>query len=373
MAPAEYQPLFPSTLPVKRLPSAYPPRREVAIGAVIIGGDNAVALQSMTNTDTAEADATIAQIRRLEEVGCEIVRVAVPDRRSAEALPAIKQAINLPLVADIHFNPELALAALEAGVDKLRLNPGNISTRERLEPIARELARRRTPVRIGVNAGSLPKDLRPLYEKEPAAAIVQGAQRYVEMLQEFGVSDIVVAMKSSDVPTTVESYRRFASESDLPLHIGITEAGPGITGAARSAVGIAVLLAEGLGDTVRVSLSGDPVDEVIVCREILSAMGLAEAPRLVACPTCARAEFDVPAVAERIRGTLMKLRRPVTVAVMGCVVNGPGEAEEADLGLVGSGGKLVLYVRGKMAAKDLELEEAVQRMLTKLGGMEVDA
>jgi (E)-4-hydroxy-3-methylbut-2-enyl-diphosphate synthase len=370
VAPAEYKPLFPPTLPVKRLPSTYARRREVAIGSVTIGGDNAVAVQSMTNTDTSDVDATVAQIRRLEEVGCEIVRVAVPDRRSAEALPAIKEAISLPLVADIHFNPELALAALEAGVDKLRLNPGNISTRERLEPIARELARRGTPVRVGANAGSIPSDLKIVYERDPVAAIVQGAHRYVEMLQEFGVSNIVVALKSSDVPTTVESYRRFASESDLPLHIGITEAGPGITGAARSAVGIGILLTEGLGDTLRVSISGDPVDEITVCREILSCLGLARAPRLIACPTCARAEFDVPAVAERIRGELMKLQRPVTVAVMGCVVNGPGEAEEADLGLVGSGGKFVLYVRGKMAAKDLELDEAVQRLITKIDSME---
>jgi len=370
VAEAQYQPRFPPTLPVKRLPSAYARRREVAIGTVTIGGDHPIAVQSMTNTDTFDVDATVAQIRRLQEVGCELVRVSVPDRRSAEALPAIKQAISLPLVADIHFNPELALLALAAGVDKLRLNPGNIGTKERLAPIARELARRGTPVRVGANAGSIPRDLKALYEREPVRAIVQGAHRYVEMLEGFGVRNMVVALKSSDVPTTVEGYRKFASESDLPLHLGITEAGPGITGAARSAVGLGVLLTEGLGDTLRASIAGDPVDEIAVCREILSCLGLAQAPRLIACPTCARAEFDVTAVAEQVHRELMKLRRPVTVAVMGCVVNGPGEAEEADLGLVGSGGKFVLYVRGKIAARDLELDEAVLLLLTKIDSME---
>ena len=370
MTPKEYQPIFPRQRPVNRIPGEYPRRREIAIGSVVIGGDNAVAIQSMTNTDTKDAEATVAQIRRLQEVGCELVRVAVPDQASAEALPAIKQAISIPLIADVHFNPELALAALEAGVDKLRLNPGNISTRERLEPIARELARRGTPVRVGANSGSIANDLKQLNRENPVAAIVESVQRYAGMLREFGVQDIVVALKSSDVPTTIESYRRFAAESDLPLHLGITEAGFGICGSARSAAGIALLLAEGLRDTVRVSLAGDPVDEVVACREILASLGLREAPRLIVCPSCARAEFDVLRLAEEVWPRVQSLRTPLTVAIMGCLVNGPGEAEHADLGLVGIAGSFVLYKRGRVVAKNLQRDRAVASLLEGITQME---
>lgn len=342
-----------------RKQSAFVRRREVRIGAVTIGGDNPVAVQSMTNTCTRDADATIAQILRLQEYGCEMVRVAVPDMESAGALPAIKRAISIPLIADIHFDPALAQAAVEAGVDKVRLNPGNIGTPERVGPVAKLLARRGIPVRVGVNSGSVPADLKEMYATRPVKAIVETAHRYVMILQGFGVKHIVVSLKCSDVMQTVESYRRFAAQSDLPVHIGITEAGPGVTGAARSAVGIGLLLAEGIGDTLRVSLAGDVVDEVIIGREILMSLGLREGPRIIACPTCARAEFDVAALAKELMPVVMRMKKPLTVAVMGCVVNGPGEAAEADIGLFGAGGKFMLYINGEVARQGMAREEAI--------------
>lgn len=342
-----------------RMESAYPRRREVRIGMVTIGGDNPVAVQSMANTPTRDVSSTITQIKRLVEYGCEMVRVAVPDAAGAAALHYIKRAIGIPLIADIHFDPALAQAAVEAGVDKVRLNPGNIGTPERVEPVAKLLAARGIPVRVGVNSGSLPADLKETYATDPAKAVVEAAHRYIAMLQGFGVQDIVVSLKCSDVMLTVESYRRFAAESDLPLHIGITEAGPGVTGAARSAVGIGLMLAEGIGDTLRVSLAGDPVDEVITGREILMSLGLAKGPRIIACPTCGRAEFDVAKLAEELRPLVMRLHKPITVAVMGCVVNGPGEAAEADIGIFGAGGKFALYVGGTMARQGMARDEAV--------------
>jgi len=354
------------------MPSAYPRRREVAIGPVVIGGDNPVTIQSMTNTQTTDVSATVAQIGRMAALGCDLARVSVPDEQSADALRAIKQEISIPLIADIHFNPELALAAIDAGVDKVRLNPGNISTRERIAPVAKELARKRIPVRVGVNAASISHDLRQLHREDPVKAIVESAHRYVEILRGFGVHDVVVALKSSDVLNTIECYRRFATESDLPLHIGITEAGPGLTGAARSAVGIGILLAEGLGDTVRASLSGDVEDEIIVCREILASLGLREAPRLVACPTCARAEFDVAAMADEIRPRVMALSKPVSVAIMGCVVNGPGEAEHADLGIISVSGKFMVYRRGRVITKGLGQAAALSALLSELEALEAE-
>jgi len=327
---------------------------------VTLGGDNPVAIQSMTTTETSDVEATLAEIHRLEEAGCELVRVSVPDEKSAGALAAIKRQMRVPLIADIHFQPALALAAIEAGADKVRLNPGNIVTRERLEPVAKELAKHAMPVRIGVNAGSIAADLKLLYREDPVAAIVKSAHRYVEMLESLGVNRIVVALKSSHVPITVEAYRKFASESDYPLHIGITEAGPDIIGATRSAVGVSLLLSEGLGDTLRVSLTSRVEDEVVVAKEILSSLGIRRFPRLVACPTCARQEFDVIALAREMKDAVLGLSAPLTVAIMGCVVNGPGEAAEADVGLTGSGGKLFVYRRGEMVHRDLKLEEAAK-------------
>jgi len=353
-----YKPIFQRKRAAGRLPSAYPQRREVAVGSVVLGADNPVAIQSMTTTDTSDVEATLAEIRLLEEAGCELIRVSVPDEKSAHALPAIKKQMRVPLIADIHFQPKLALAAIAAGVDKVRLNPGNIVTRDRLEPVARELAKHKMPVRIGVNAGSIAADLKPLYRDDPVAAIVKSAHRYIEMLESLGVHQIVVALKSSDVPVTVEAYRKFAWESDYPLHMGITEAGPGIIGASRSAAGLGLLLAEGLGDTLRVSLASGVEDEVVVAKEILSSLGIREFPRLIACPTCARQEFDVIATAGRLQRTLLSLKVPLTVAIMGCVVNGPGEAAEADVGLIASGGSFTIYRDGAIAQRANSLAEA---------------
>jgi len=341
-----------------RLASKYPRRREVAIGNVVIGGDNPVAIQSMTTTDTSDVDATLAEIRRLEEAGCELIRVSVPDKRSADALPAIKKQMRVPLIADIHFHPEMALAAIEAGVDKVRLNPGNIVSEWRIEPVAKELVKRRIPVRVGVNSGSIAYDLQPLYREDPVSAIVQSAHRYVEILEKYGIKDIVISLKSSDVPVTVECYRKFAAESDYPLHVGITEAGPGIIGSARSALGIGILLAEGIGDTIRASLASDVVDEIVVCKEILSSLGIRKFPRIIACPTCARVEFDLIKMTNEILGEVISLNTPISVAVMGCAVNGPGEAEDADVGIMAAAGKFVVFRKGKITRKDLTLEEA---------------
>jgi (E)-4-hydroxy-3-methylbut-2-enyl-diphosphate synthase len=370
MRPVENEPQSGHNKPLPRMPSRYPRRREVAIGSVVIGGDNPVTIQSMTNTATTDVDATVAQIRCMTELGCDLARVSVPNERSAQAFGTIKKNVDIPLIADIHFNPALALAVIEAGADKVRLNPGNISTRERIAPVAKELARRRIPVRVGVNAGSITHDLRQLFSQDPSKAIVESAHRHVGILQNFGVEDIVVSLKSSEVPDTLECYRRFAGESDLPLHIGITEAGPGLTGATRSGVGIGLLLAEGLGDTVRASLAGPVEDEIIICREILASLNLREAPRLVACPTCARAEFDVVSLAGEIHRRVMALREPITVAVMGCVVNGPGEAEHADLGIISANGKFMLYREGKVIAKGLAQKDAVNALNVELDSLE---
>ncbi len=353
-----------------RLPSKYPRRKEVAIGNVVIGGDNPVAIQSMTTTDTSDVDATLAEIKRLEDAGCEMIRVSVPDKKSADALSAIKRKMRVPLIADIHFHPEIAIAAIEAGVDKVRLNPGNIVSEWRLEPVAKELVKRKIPVRIGVNSGSIAYDLQELYRADPITAIVKSAIRYIEILEKHGIKDIVVSLKSSDVRVTVESNRRFARECDYPLHIGITEAGPGIIGAARSAIGIGLLLTEGLGDTIRASLASDVVDEIIVCKEILTSLGVRRFPKIVACPTCARLEFDVIKMTEEIMDEVLKKKTPISIAIMGCMVNGPGEAEDADVGLMAANGKFVVFRKGKITQKDLSLKEAKRVLREEIAAVE---
>lgn len=362
MAEAKYKPIFRNNGAVGRIHGKYPRRREVAIGKVVIGGDNPVAIQSMTTTDTWDVEATLAEIKRLEDAGCELIRVSVPDKRSADALPAIKRQMRVPLIADIHFHPEMALAAIEAGVDKIRLNPGNIVSEWRVEPVLKELANRRIPVRVGVNSGSIPYDLQPLYRQDPVLAIVKSAHRYIEILEKYAIRDIVVSLKSSDVPVTIECYRRFAMESDYPLHVGITEAGPGIIGAARSALGIGMLLAEGIGDTIRASLASDVVDEIVVCKEILSGLGIRRFPRIIACPTCARVEFDLIKMTNEILSEVLSLDTPLSVAIMGCAVNGPGEAEDADVGVMAAAGKFVIFRKGVITRKDLPLEQVRQAL-----------
>jgi (E)-4-hydroxy-3-methylbut-2-enyl-diphosphate synthase len=321
--------------------------RKVLVGGVPIGGGAPIVVQSMTNTSTADVDATVDQIQRLEGAGCEIVRVAVPDVTAAEALPAIRERVSVPLVADVHFDYRLALAAIEAGADKLRLNPGNIIDPDRIREVAEAAKASGTPIRVGANSGSLAKAY--LVDGHPTAeGMVWSALDEIALLEKEGIDQIVVSLKGTDVRMTVEANRRIVKETDYPIHIGITEAGTPWEGAIRSAVGLGTLLEEGIGDTIRVSLAGDPVEEVRVAYEILRALGLrARGIDLHVCPTCGRTGIDLVSIADRVRRELADVVEPVSVALMGCVVNGLGEVSEAEIGLVGSQGQGTIYVDGK--------------------------
>jgi (E)-4-hydroxy-3-methylbut-2-enyl-diphosphate synthase len=323
--------------------------KPISIGGVIVGGGAPVTVQSMTNTDTRDAQATIRQIHALEEAGCEIIRVAVPDRAAADALPAIKQGIHIPLIADIHFDYRLALAALDAGVDGLRLNPGNIGSEDRVQQVVRKAQERQVPIRIGVNAGSLPKDLDDDPTLSTVDKMVTAAMRHVKILEDLDFTMIKLSLKAFDVPTTVEAYRRIAELTPYPLHLGITEAGLPDVGAIRSAVGLGVLLYMGLGDTLRVSLTGDPLDEVKVGYEILKSLNMRQrGPVMISCPTCGRTEIDLVTLAQQVSERLKAIKQPIKVAVMGCIVNGPGEAKGADFGLAGGKGKGVIFRKGEI-------------------------
>ena len=328
------------------------PRRiskPIQIGDVIVGNGNPIAVQSMTKTDTRDVVATIAQIRELEACGCEIIRVAVPDTEAAQALLAIKRAINIPLIADIHFDYRLALTAISADVDGLRLNPGNISEPEKIKVLAKAAKEKNIPIRIGVNAGSLPKDSNP--EFTVAQQMVETALKQIHLLESFDFDLIKISLKAFDVPTTISAYQDIARKTPYPLHIGITEAGTPRTGIIRSAVGISTLLYLGIGDTIRVSLTAHPREEVIAAYEILKSLNLrSRDPILVSCPSCGRAEVDIIKLAKQTEEQLIKINKPIRVAVMGCVVNGPGEAKDADIGIACGKGKAVLFKKGKKVA-----------------------
>ena len=348
--------------------------RKIKVGPIEIGGDAPVSVQSMTKTSTTDVAATIDQIRRLEEVGCELVRVAVPDKDAADALPAIRRETRIALVADIHFDYRLALAALDAGIDKLRINPGNIGGAERVAEVARAASERNVPIRIGVNAGSLEKDLRAQvdaaggHDDALARAMVESAQRHIRLLEDTGFRDIIVALKASSVRPTVEAYRLMAEQSDYPLHLGVTEAGTAFTGSVKSAIGIGILLAEGIGDTIRVSLTAQPEEEVRVGYAILRALGLRRrGPEVISCPTCGRQRIDVVRLAEEIERQVATRHRVVSIAVMGCEVNGPGEARKADVGIVGGKGCGLLFVKGEVVRKvpEDEIVEAVVEEVRK--------
>lgn len=331
--------------------------REIKVGSVGVGGANPVSVQSMTNTNTADVKATVAQIKALEEAGCEIVRVAVPDMDGAAALDAIKRSVSIPVIADIHFDWKLALRSLEAGVDGLRLNPGNIGSVERVREIVKAAAERRVPIRIGVNAGSLEKDILEKHGHPTAQALVESAMRHIRILEDMDFRDIKVSLKASSVLLTVESYRLLAAKVDYPFHIGITEAGTLFSGTIKSSVGIGMLLGDGLGDTLRVSLTGDPVDEVKVGWEILKSLGLRKrGVNIISCPTCGRIKLDSIRIAQEVEKRLSGVTEPVTVAIMGCVVNGPGEASEADIGIAGGDGVGLLYIKGKVTKKVAEAD-----------------
>jgi (E)-4-hydroxy-3-methylbut-2-enyl-diphosphate synthase len=326
--------------------------KQISIGGVKIGGGAPIAVQSMTNTFTHDVAATVAQIRRLEAVGCEIARVAVPDQAAAEAITSIKKGISSPLIADIHFDYRLALRSMEAGADALRINPGNIGTAKKVKAVAKEAKERGIPIRVGVNAGSLEKDLLKKYDGVTPQGMVESALRHLELLRSFDFHDIKVSIKASDVLRTVEAYRLLSSQTDLPLHVGVTEAGGLVSGTVKSAIGIGILLAEGIGDTIRVSLTRDPVDEVRVGYEILKALKIRQrGPEIVSCPTCGRCDIDLVELVERLESTLLTSTTPVQLAVMGCVVNGPGEAREADIGIAGGKGHGVLFKKGKVVRK----------------------
>lgn len=326
--------------------------RTIAIGQVTIGGENPVAVQSMTNTKNENIPATVDQIHRLTDRGCEIIRCAVPTLEAAQALKEIRKQIAIPLVADIHFDYRLALAALESGVDALRLNPGNIGGRDRVEKVVEAARQRQVPIRIGVNAGSLPKDLLEKYGHPTAEALVEAAWRHIHILEEMDYNNIVISLKAHDVPLTLAAYRLMARECDYPLHVGITEAGTIRSGLIKSAVGIGTLLAEGIGDTIRVSLTGDPLAEIDAGFEILKSLGLRQhGPTLVSCPTCGRTCWSLEKVAKEVEARLAEIPEPITVAVMGCVVNGPGEAREADVGIAGGKGEGLLFRKGQILRK----------------------
>ena len=326
--------------------------RQINLGNIAIGGNAPIAVQSMTNTRTQDIAATAAQIHQLESAGCEIVRVAVPDQQAASAIAGIKAKIAIPLIADIHFDHRLAIAAAEAGADGLRINPGNIGSAAKVKAVVDCARAHHIPIRIGVNAGSLEKDLLQKHGGVTADAMVESAFRHVAQLQAFDFDQIKISLKASDVQRTVEAYRLLSSQTDLPLHVGITEAGGLYAGIVKSAIGIGMLLAEGIGDTLRVSLTRDPVEEVRVGFEILKALAIRRrGPEIISCPTCGRCNIDLFDIAEQIEKALLVKTTPVKIAIMGCVVNGPGEAKEADIGIAGGDGFGILFEKGKVIKK----------------------
>ena len=326
--------------------------KQIMVGGVPIGGGAPVTIQSMTNTRTDDVTATLEQIRRLAAAGCEIIRVAVPDQAAARAVGKIKEESPIPVVVDIHFDYKLALEAIAAGADKVRINPGNIGGADHVKAVAQACARRGVPIRIGVNGGSLEKPLLAKYGGVCPEAMVESAFGHIQLLNQFDFDDICVSLKSSSVPMTMKAYRLISQASDYPLHIGVTEAGTVRMGTLKSAVGIGGLLALGIGDTMRVSLSADPVEEVYAAKEILKAAGVRrEGAELVSCPTCGRTRIDLIALANEVEERLKTVDKPITVAVMGCVVNGPGEASAADCGIAGGVGEGLLFKKGQIVKK----------------------
>ena len=326
--------------------------RQMNIGGVVIGGGAPVAIQSMCNTATEDVAATVAQILRLEQAGCQIIRVAVPTMEAAAAIGAIKKAIHIPLVADIHFDYRLALRCAAEGVDKIRINPGNIGSHERVRAVAETCREHHIPIRIGVNGGSLEKPLLAKYGGVTAQALVDSAMGHVQLLNDCGFDDICLSAKCSHVPTNMAAYTLLSQQTDYPLHLGVTEAGTPEMGVLKSAIGIGGLLCQGVGDTIRVSLTADPVEEVIAAKKILQAAGIRKSgPDLISCPTCGRTKYDMIPIAREVERRLQGCTKPITVAVMGCAVNGPGEARSADVGIAGGDGEGLLFRKGEILYK----------------------
>ena len=326
--------------------------REVKIGSLKMGGTNPIIIQSMCNTDTRDVEATVAQILSLEKAGCELVRVAIPDMAAADAVGEIKTRIHIPLVADIHFDYRLALRVMELGIDKVRINPGNIGDEARIKQVVDMAKEKQIPIRIGVNSGSLEKELVEKYDGVTPQGLVESAMKHVHILEKFGFYDIVVSIKASDVPFSIEAYRLLSEAIPYPIHVGITEAGTPYAGTIKSAVGIGTILAMGIGDTIRVSLTGDPIEEIRAAKEILKSLGLRQfGVTFVSCPTCGRTEIDLISIANEVEEKCRSIQKNIKVAVMGCVVNGPGEAKEADLGIAGGKGVGLVFKKGEIVRK----------------------
>lgn len=343
--------------------------RKVRVGGLFIGGEAPITVQSMTNTRTSDAGATISQILKLQEAGCDIIRVAVPDMAAAQAIAEIKKAIAIPLVADIHFDYRLAITAMENGVDKVRINPGNIGKRDRVKSVVSCASEREIPIRIGVNSGSLEKELLEKYGGVTAEALVESALKHVQILEDLNFNDIVISLKASNVPLTIATYQLMSQRVSYPLHIGVTEAGTVYQGTVKSAVGIGALLAQGIGDTIRVSLTGDPVDEIKAGKAVLRSLGLyRKGAELISCPTCGRTRINLIPIAEKVEKALEVVEKPIRVAVMGCVVNGPGEAREADIGIAGGEGCALLFKKGEILRKVPE-DRIVEELLKEIGTM----
>lgn len=340
--------------------------KRIKIGSIYVGGGARIAVQSMTNTDTRNVEATVKQIKELEEAGCDIVRCAVPDMIAAEAIKEIVKAADIPVVADIHFDYRLALKCIENGISKLRLNPGNIGSRERVEEVAKAAKAKNVPIRIGVNSGSLEKEILDKYGRVTAEALAESALNHVKILEDVDFKDIIISIKSSDVIQMIDAYNIVSSKVDYPLHLGVTEAGTVWRGSIKSSVGIGALLAQGIGDTIRVSLTGDVKEEVKVGREILKSLDLLqEGIKFVSCPTCGRTEIDLIGIAEEAEKRLANVNKNIKVAIMGCVVNGPGEAREADVGIAGGKGVGLIFRKGEVVRKVKEedlLEELIKEI-----------
>ena len=343
--------------------------RKIKIGSIYIGGDAPISVQSMTNTDTRDVTNTVNQIKALQIAGCDIIRCAVPDMEACNALKGIIKQINIPLVADIHFDYKLALGAIENGVAALRINPGNIGSDIKVKEVAQRSKDKGIPIRIGVNSGSLEKDLLEKYGKVTSEGLVESAMRHVNLLEKNNFEDIVISIKSSNVLQMIDSYRLISQNTNYPLHIGVTEAGTIWRGTIKSSVGIGTLLCEGIGDTIRVSLTGDPIEEIKVGREILKSIGLIkEGIEFVSCPTCGRTKIDLIKIANQVEKLLENSNKLIKVAVMGCVVNGPGEAREADIGIAGGNGEGLIFKKGTIIKKVKE-ENLVEELMKEIENM----
>lgn len=342
--------------------------REIKIGNLYIGGENPIIIQSMTNTPTEDVEKTVAQIKELEKAGCELVRVTVNTEKAAEAIKEIKKQINIPLVADIHFDYKLALKAMENGIDKLRINPGNIGDDEKVRLVVEKAKELNVPIRIGVNSGSVEKKILEKYGRVTADGMVESAMYHVNLLEKYGFNNIIISLKASNVKMMVDAYRKISELVDYPLHLGVTEAGTEFQGTVKSAIGIGSLLVDGIGNTIRVSLTENPVEEIKVAKEILKVLGLREGVEIVSCPTCGRTQIDLIGLAKKVEKEFGNIEKNIKIAVMGCVVNGPGEAKEADIGVAGGKGEGLLFKKGEIIkkVKEEEIIPELRKMLEEI-------